>query len=478
MNARNLSIACALAGLALAAPLPADGDPPRQEASGADDIWQAVLDVTRPDQASRARAEEHLKQAGPAGVRALLRAASLGCLRNVILSALTELGYEPTKHETFGVRPTRPPGAAAMAVRLLKRDAELQDAYLASPNPLERYLALASLIDDPARLDAAIYPAAAGMDRQTSLQLDKLSSFVRQRGLEPGIEDAILVKLKAVQREIQQADVDEQLDIGDLVAGFVRGHCQVDVCDSRSIRIYRGRNRSSVSISHPEAIEIYRRASERGVRPALLLWPLFKFKSKHMKPAAELLIRDLPKLDEKMRKRMATLMVNAGFEVPVEIEIDRKAPGWSGVEKERREAAIRQGSQQAREAIEAIVFCRSGADGWIPLLGYSGEARSAELAAELAERCPLARAYAAAALVRLQDPRALGLLEPALKRPGAARFHLERAVLERGTPELRAELARLAAGRLAGAVRLQAILSKRRPASKDRAPLKGGGARR
>ena len=152
-------------------------------------------------------------------------------------------------------------------------------------------------------------------------------------------------------------------------------------------------------------------------------------------------VRDLERYPEHERSEFAAKLMNEGHAITTRLTIKEDIT----FEKiEVLEAAVRQKQPGALEAIERRMLCRGtfGSEG-LHLLGYLATPQAAETAWQIASRCTHGVADATAALVRMKDPRALGLLEKALKNVGFNREALSRAVLEHYTPALGQRLRQL-----------------------------------
>ncbi|MBN2497889.1 MAG: hypothetical protein JXR96_25065 [Deltaproteobacteria bacterium] len=422
-----------------------------------DALYDAALDLSSAER--RAQAEQSLRASGPEGIQALVRLAELGGDLHLADAALRAAGCACSEDEHF-----KPGKAAAFAVQLLRERPELRERSLASTSALERFLALASLADDPDRLGAALDKAAAGMDGRMARALHHLGRCLGKMPVDERLQvrvEQIQDRLERIQAEItfpRRAVKRDACEIEQLGQGFLDGSHAVKGAERRrgarvlTLTIYRGLDREEIVLDPECAIGIYSWVAARGKYPVGLLLPLlstkvecFRRENGHEKQcgeivaealreqAAALLSRDLDRIDEDLRGRVSGGLRGVGRQVPSEAERARR---------------------------ENDFFCRSSfqIDYWIGLLGHARDGESRELAAELARLCPKSRAYSTAALVRLQDPRAIGYLEQALQSPGYVA--VEQAALDRGTPEVWAEVERLAGTGVRNAGRLWAVKGK------------------
>jgi hypothetical protein len=201
-----------------------------------------------------------------------------------------------------------------------------------------------------------------------------------------------------------------------------------------------------VDLNPRAAVAFYQGSAQLGRFDFQLLTPILR---KPLLPrevrtqAAALLARDFKRYENKDQDEIAAVVVNAGFPISHRLPAD---PGRQLRREEIREAAVRQGSAEARANAERELQCRDDLSdvGIIALLGFLGTREAADEAAWIAERCPKGRQGATAALVRLRDPRALKWLGFVFANWGVGSSELERAIEENYTPELAAALKKTA----------------------------------
>ncbi|MFP2957839.1 hypothetical protein ACLEPN_08410 [Myxococcus sp. 1LA] len=208
------------------------------------------------------------------------------------------------------------------------------------------------------------------------------------------------------------------------------------------------------------AVALYEAVAERGryVRELLIPVATEQWVAAGARQAAGArAVKDLEHYPEDQRNQLAAKLVNAGFTVPVKVTFQADQ---AFVQTEQLEAAARQGAPEARAAILQVAFCRDNGSGSpVRLLGFVKGREAADLAHQLARKCPRAIPDATAALVRLKDPRALALLGPALAAPDSGQDSLRKALTESLTPQVATKLRSLAAKKAAGAEEMVRVLT-------------------
>ena len=438
-------------------------------------LWQAVFALGDPkrDQA----AESELRSAGRPGVEILIQAARTGQESEVLKAIGRAQGCIKARpafpgHAAQGPRPAQ--GAAILATQLIGQHPKLQNRLLVSQIPVEQSLALHSLLNSPERLLKALQQLDPPKHYGPSHSLRSLQRCIglRQAKLQTDLKQALSKRIGVLLRKGSSGRIKKERG-GDCLAeelatGLTTGQVRV-------ISHGYGNGRVTVQLLMPDrtrrqldeacALQVYERASQQGKAITGLLSTLIgkSDNSDRRKQAARLLIADLPKLDEEARNKLAAKLVNAGFSVPHAVRIDPKASKGSPANAALHQAAVRQGSLDANAAIESLLACSGSYQEKqrLALLGFAPQAEAAEaarIASDQAARCPDTIPYAVAALVRLQDPGAAGLLESAWTKGGSANQAIQRAILEKADRTVLTEVARLAKAGNEQAKRMRAIL--------------------
>jgi hypothetical protein len=415
------------------------GAQPAAAAAEDDPLWRAVFALGDAERA--AAAEQRLRAAGADGLERLLQAARAGRQQRVDAALVRALGCADERGHRRGPlhKPATLPGrAAALAVAMLADDAALAAASWDRGGSLARSLVLLARLQRPAAL------------------LDALEA------MEPPRSQLLLGRLRLLTRCLQrhrgriQADLHRALRrrLADLRhAGRERVHRRPRTCPSAELAaaLAAGRARvehwgwgqrvqvtlrlddeSRVSIDGACALAVYRAARKRDalVDGLLRVVATRSRRPEQRQRAAELLRRDLERYPARKRERIAAELVNAGHRMAHRVQ-PALEPG-DRLDARQQEAALRQGAPGAEQAVLERLACPDGSR--VALLGFvapADAATAADLAAGYAERCADLAGPAAAALVRLQDPRAVALLERVLDaKRWNGRDPLRRALLE------------------------------------------------
>ncbi len=411
-------------------------------------LWKAAfaLDTRGP---AAAEAETVLRQAGAEGYDVLARLAR-GAGEGEALQAAASEARCPGVFGFGGIprgREQQSPSwyAARFAARLLAESPELRARAQGSAEAFDRQLALVASIPDAAGLLAAV----ARLEGESDVHvLSAAERALRCAGHGARTEAGQREALKAAERQVNarltlarpEQGCDTAQGVTDsLVEKVARGTWRINGWsggnDTLTVSLDVGGG-GRMHLAPQCALALYDALARRGVYLSGLVMPLSTegFLPKATREeAARRAVRDLGRFPEPERNRLAAQLVNAGHTVPLKVTVNEDTFG----QDEELEAAVRQKQPQARELVDQHVFCRGtfGGSG-IELLGYLDTRQAADTAYQLAQRCPRAVGAATAALVRLEDARALGLLEGALKDAGFSRKALERAIFEHYTPAL------------------------------------------
>jgi hypothetical protein len=428
-------------------------------AAGTDPVWEAVFDLS--NLARVETAEQTLREAGEPGIRTLIRAARLGRERIVLDRAADAAGCKSvlTMHSSmWKAQEAQFMGsahgpAAELAVRLLPEHPKLQAELLASQVLFERRLALLSLYSSPDRLAEAIEQLAEksspGMLHTTGLlqwclrnPKEGFSDIQRERALAAleRLEDASLILVPDADCEAA-AFADGELVSG-LLSGQVQNHSSV-IRDGVWRHRLRAASGDTYGMSSACVVATYDAARKKG-EPLSMLANLLITIAEDLtaapalrKRATEMLIPDLTHFSAFQNQSMAARLVNAGFQVPIRIAYEDATRLPDAL---LTEAAIRQGSDLAREAVVGSLVCPGVFGDKVALLGFSTDALAAQRAVEIATHCPRARPAATAALIRSGDSRASAILFVLLISPGflaGSSENLAAALNEHGTQQMR-----------------------------------------
>ncbi|MBN2496408.1 MAG: hypothetical protein JXR96_17575 [Deltaproteobacteria bacterium] len=413
-----------------------------------DDLWTAVVEL---GQLGRSRqAEQRIRAAGRDGLDALLlasrlgdssvlpRAAHAGGCRSILTMAAC-LGQKPPS--------TR---AAELAIQLLQENEAWARELFASEDAFLRSMALLSTCSSPDKLLATLESAAQEEPGPDLLEASNLVLFHFGTG-EPEVEEGLRVRIKEAALGLRTrslpiipeeaclaSDFGDSTDVQDLAFGRVRWMGRFNGLD-----YMQRKDGSAFGLPPVCVLKCYQalKIKAEGEPPAQMVDLLLRVaEDLTLEPglrarAAEALMPDLALLPELKRVRTAARLVNAGFEVPFKLSYDdSRLPDLRVLE-----AAIRQGAD-IREAVIPTVVCPRYQGEQIVLLGFSDKPAAADRAAQIAAYCPNARTAATAALIRLGDSRAKGMLFTLLvsqRTLGLQRDKLVDALRARGGSELR-----------------------------------------
>jgi hypothetical protein len=428
---------------------------------GAEDgkLWKAVFSLSEPGH--RQQAEKVLMSSGRAGLEVLLKAARVGGEQAALQHAARalECHFFLIRSGGFHYSMTRDnvaPQAAALAVSLLSANTDLQKEMLVSSDPFERKFGIVSLVDDPVRLKDLVMEIATETDPtvvevaqavlrcaafQTNGEEDKQQADQLRRS-EERLEKKRKVMLPSASCE--EPDFATGILLDGLVEGKYTTHGWSRSNEVMHITLMRD-DKGTTKLSVACALALYDAAAKRGKYVPELIFPLIEFKGlgrETRESAAWMAERDLLHYPEDNLNKYAARLVNAGFDIDYRVTFKKDDPF---AQELFLEAAARQGSPEALRAIDDAVLCRGTfGDKRILLLGFLGTRKAADLAVEIARRCPKARGSATIALLRLGDPRGISFLGQALHRPGFVQDKLEQAIEEHFSPAIEAELERLA----------------------------------
>jgi hypothetical protein len=426
----------ALAGAARAADNPA--------------LWKAVFQLDEPDHAKKAASL--LRSKGAAGYDVLSKVARAGGERAALSVAAMELRCPvmrlmPYRHH-YREGSELPQSAAKLAIELLLEDRALREGMLGAEEPFDRAMALVASAGVPGALPGALKRLENEKAPRVLELAEDISRCAKYRTGEQ-VEAQAEKLSRRLEDSAQQPRCEQAGFAADaLVEGLVKKRYQVSGWsrsnDDFTVTLKRGPEESA-RVAPPCALALYDALVKRGMYVPGLVVPLTQ---QHLLPiptrdaAARRAVRDLMRYPEDDRNRVAAELVNAGYEVPVQVTFSDDA----FAQEKELEAAARQGNKVALAEIDRFVFCRGtfGSNG-LAMLGYLKTPEAAETAYELATRCPRAMGAGTAALLRLKDPRAYDLLGKALEDASFAEDDLTRAAIESYTPALGNELRRLAA---------------------------------
>ena len=439
-------------------------------------LWDAAFQLGDPPRASQAR--KTLVDAGAAGQTVLLRMARSGGDAPAIQALLAG---QPCALIPSLLGSREPPSPATHAARELGQrvltEPALRERLRASPDAFERRFVLTALVADPALLLTQLPPLEHERDARVLTSARESLECAGRARLAPGAKRPDPGALRDARRQLTlwldarvptsrcatAEDLQGALQEG-LAAGTWRasgwsasdGELRVSLSSTQGER---------TTLSDQCALGMYDALARRGeYRPALVM-PLAT--SEELEPglreqAGQRAVADLEHYPEAERNGLAAQLVNAGFPVAVRVTFDTKERAF--LQPEHLEAALRQQQPEARAAVERTVFCHGTfGDSGIALLGYLGTPEAAALAWRYATQCPSARQQAAAALVRLEDPRALEPLEAVLQEPLLLDNALMRALREHATPAVLDRLGALARDGSDNARRLLGRLGKPLP---------------
>jgi hypothetical protein len=425
----------------------------------ADDLWESVFALGHPDGARRASARQALFSAGPEGFRTTLMAVRmLGDRAPEAVGAglRCPMAWFPGGHRDA------PLAAARLLGEMMAAEPELAVSLLGSTSPVERKLGLLGLAPDVPRLLEALEGLWQESDASVVEYAPK--AIACAMALNPGDQTALeaLLEAGALARdrrgEMQPPALCEALDADSapVLDALVDGRARVSGWSSARVSGWSSQgDELSITVTMPGgakvtlrprcAIELYDAVSRRGNYLPELIMPFVEslgVEAGLRREALHRAERDVEEFPETGRNHHAARLVNAGGRSRHRVTYHAKDPF---AQEQLLEAAARQNQPLAWMAIDQATFCRGDFGDFrrIELLGFVGTNEAATTAAELARRCPRARAAAVTALIRLGDRRAAEFLAGALEDPMFSRDALERALGEHLTRALGAELVRL-----------------------------------
>jgi hypothetical protein len=333
-------------------------------------------------------------------------------------------------------------------MELLLENRALREGMLGAEEPFDRAMALIASAGVPGALPGALKRLENEKAPRVLELAEGVSRCARYRTGEQVDAEAERLS-RRLEGSTQQPRCEQAGFAADaLVEGLAKGRYQVNGWtrsnDDFTVTLKRG-SEDNTRLAPPCALALYDALVKRGKYVPGLVVPLAQ---QHLLPmptrdaAARRAVRDLTRYPEQERNRLAAELVNAGYEVPVNVTFRDD----TFAQEKELEAAARQGNKVALAEIDRFVFCRGtfGSNG-LAMLGYLKTREAADTAYELAQRCPNAIGAGTAALLRLKDPRAYDLLGKALEDASFAEDDLTRAAIESYTPTLGNELRRLAA---------------------------------
>ncbi|MBN2497056.1 MAG: hypothetical protein JXR96_20860 [Deltaproteobacteria bacterium] len=407
--------------------LPRDaGRPPveRPEPSEEDRLWRAIADLGSPE--TREPAKRVLRDAGRKGFDLCLKAARMGEEMVVQDYAGFEMGLigistVMTTSMRREAELTGSPGndvagpeAAGLAAVILSEHPDWQAELLRSADMFERQLALLSTFGDMERFEQTLDFVMA----QPDTMLPRIGQMLHASTCPERIRTKGLALAHRSQRAVDVLDGELK---GELVTCLQGGRCghYFDGYGSDP-RLILTQPDGKLALSPRASLDLYaalRAQKTENVKPVLSLRDsLFDMLAdlavgeETRKKIAAALAADLPELEGAERDLLAARLINAGFETAHRPVLRPGEPDQDVV----FEAMLRGGAKGAREAVFERVFCRYW-PGDTAELGFAASAGAADLAAEIATRCPGDVVAATAALVRLQDARARRFLEPSVR---------------------------------------------------------------
>jgi hypothetical protein len=421
-------------------------------ARAADDpaLWKAVFQLDEPDRARKAASL--LRANGAAGYDVLSKVARAGGERAALFIAARALQCPMPRVMSYRPHHRRdselPQSAAKLAMELLLEDRALRERMLGAEEPFDRAMALIASAGVPGALPGALKHLEKEKAPRVLELAEDISRCAKYRTGEQVEAEAERLS-RRLEGSAQQPRCEQAGFAADtFVEGIANGRYQVSGWsrsnDDFTVTLKRGSEDSS-NLAPPCALALYDALVKRGRYVPGLVVPITQQRLLSLPTrdaAARRAVRDLMRYPDQERNWLAAELVNAGYEVPVQVTFRED----TFAQEKELEAAARQGNKVALAEIERFVFCRGtfGSNG-LAMLGYLKTRDAADTAYELAQRCPHARGAGTAALLRLKDPRALDLLGAALEDVGFAEDDLTRAAFESYTPALGNELRRLAA---------------------------------
>lgn len=391
------------------------------------DLWSAVLDLNRLGR--QEQAADALRRAGRDGLQTLLRAARLGEPRRMLDRAAHAVGcisppnmYVPMwrSQDAMGHGAASGP-AVELAARMLAEQPDWAAELLASGQGFERQLGLIALCAHPQRLLGRLQELSAADAPDPVLMHPAMLIHWHYRKADEQPGAAIAAAAEALQQastrviDAQRCQApgfaDSELVAG-LAAGRIAFHSGSHWPGGVRFRLLSDDGRA-LGLTPACTIAAYRALRQRHGPDRSLADLLVMIAADFSLPpavraeAAAALAGDLEHFSDLTARRMAAELVNAGFEVPLELAYDDAGRLPS---PELHEAAIRQGNSFARDRVLATVVCPGWSRRQVALLGFAAAPGVADQAAAMARHCPGARAAAVAALIRLGDRRARGLL--------------------------------------------------------------------
>ncbi|QSQ20435.1 hypothetical protein JY651_35040 [Pyxidicoccus parkwayensis] len=431
-------------------------------------LWRAAYTLDKPGKGEAAEAT--LLQGGASAYDVLTKLARVnGEERALAMAAGQRMCPMFLMHRMsmngLAAQSRLPEKLSQLALKMLVQSKELRQRAETSAEPFDRALALLAAEAVPDALPGAV--ERMGKEQEPWLvlwatnfvgcvmQLDRAKAASLSELLKPLSERAQALRDAKTCEEPSQVDPHwvELLASG---TATVQGWSRTG--DELRVPVNAGPG-ESLDVLPGCAVALYEAVAERGryVRELLIPVATEQWAAKGARQAAGArAVKDLEHYPENQRNQVAATLVNAGFTVPVKVTFQTEQ---FFVQEELLEAAARQGAPEAKAAILQAAFCRdAGSISPVRLLGFVKGREAADLAHQVARKCPRVLPDATAALVRLKDLRALALLGPALAAPGFSRDSLRDALMESLTPQVAAKLRALAEKKAAGAEEMVRVL--------------------
>jgi hypothetical protein len=417
-------------------------------------LWRAAFALDKPGK--EAEAEATLLKGGAAAYDVLTKLARVSGEERALALAAGPRSCVIFAMHRMRVMPgdsVLPRKVSELALKLLVDSPELRQRAEASEEPFDRAMALLAASGMPGALPGALERLRQEKEPWVLLWSESLMQCVTRRPGAAGKEEALAGELKALSqrtqplRETRSCVEPSQLEEGwveALAKGTVKAGGWSSTNETFWVNVSGGPG-ESLNVGPGCAVALYEAVAKRGRYVPELLVPVATEQRAAVGArgaAGARAAQDLERYPEEQRNALAAKLVNAGFSVPRKVTF--KADD-TFAQTEVLEAAARQGHPGAKAAILQHVHCQGTfGDSGVGLLGFVKGREAADLAFQLARKCPRARAEATAALLRLKDRRALELLGPALEDPGFGYRHIERALLESLTPQVATKLRALA----------------------------------
>ncbi|ATB46551.1 hypothetical protein [Corallococcus macrosporus] len=440
-------------------------------AHAADDaaLWQAAYTLDKPGKGEAAEAS--LRQGGAAAYDVLTKLARVSGEERALAMAAGHrmcpmfLTHRMGMH-ALASQSRLPEKLSKLALDMLVQSPELRQRAASSAEPFDRALALLASEAVPDALPGAV--ERMGKEQEPWLVLwatHFVGCVTQQDRAKAATLNALLKPLSERAQALRDTKVcQEPAEVAPhwvelLASGTATVQGWSRNGDELRVPVSAGPG-ESLDVLPGCAVALYDAVAERGryVRELLIPVATEQWRAAGARQAAGArAVKDLEHYPEAQRNQLAAKLVNAGFTVPVKVTFQTER---ASVQEEQLEAAARQGSQEAKAAILQAAFCRdSGSGSPVRLLGFVKGREAADLAHQLARKCPRALPDATAALVRLKDRRALPLLGPALAAPDGVRDSLREALMESLTPQVTTKLRALAAKKAAGAEEMVRVLT-------------------